>query len=396
MPFDVAAVQRSLKAEGLDGWLLYDFHGSNPIAARLLGTANGAKMTTRRWFYLVPAVGEPMGLVHAIERRTLDALPGEKVVYAGRQQLDAGLTKLLSGITRVAMEYSPNGAIPYISRIDGGTLDLVRGRGVDVKSSGDLVQQFEAVWDARALTTHRDASEALYRVKDRAFALIAKRVRDGEATTEFAIQQQMAAWFEEEGLVSDSAPVVAAQENAGDPHYLPTAQRTRQIQHDELVLLDLWAKKKDDPLAVFADITWVGFTGRYVPTEMAAAFEAIRQARDAAAALVQESARDGRDLRGWQVDRAARDVLERAGFAERILHRTGHNLGRDVHGNGVHMDDYESHDDRRLLPGTGFTIEPGLYFETFGVRTEINMYYGEREALVTGPAQSEIVKLGNA
>jgi Xaa-Pro dipeptidase len=396
MPFDVAAVQRSLKAEGLDGWLLYDFHGSNPIAARLLGTANGAKMTTRRWFYLVPAVGEPMGLVHAIERRTLDALPGEKVVYAGRQQLDAGLTKLLSGITRVAMEYSPNGAIPYISRIDGGTLDLVRGRGVDVKSSGDLVQQFEAVWDARALTTHRDASEALYRVKDRAFALIAKRVRDGEATTEFAIQQQMAAWFEEEGLVSDSAPVVAAQENAGDPHYLPTAQRTRQIQHDELVLLDLWAKKKDDPLAVFADITWVGFTGRHIPTEMAAAFEAIRQARDAAAALVQESARDGRDLRGWQVDRAARDVLERAGFAERILHRTGHNLGRDVHGNGVHMDDYESHDDRRLLPGTGFTIEPGLYFETFGVRTEINMYYGEREALVTGPAQSEIVKLGNA
>ena len=291
MPFDVAAVQQSLKAEGLDGWLLYDFHGSNPIAARLLGTANGAKMTTRRWFYLVPATGEPRGLVHAIERRTLDALPGEKAVYAGRQQLDAGLTKLLSGIKRVAMEYSRNCAIPYISRIDGGTLELVRARGVEVESSGDLVQRFEAVWDAHALATHRDASQALYRVKDRAFELIAKRARDGEAMTEFAVQQQMAAWFDEEGLVSDSPPVVAAQENAGDPHYLPTARRTRAIRKDELVLLDLWAKRKDDPHAVFADITWVGFTGRDVPAEMAAAFEAIRQARDAAIGLVQESAR---------------------------------------------------------------------------------------------------------
>ena len=393
MPFEVAAVQQSLKAEGLDGWLLYDFHGSNPIAARLLGTANGSKITTRRWFYLVPASGEPRGLVHAIERRTLDALPGEKAVYAGRQQLDAGLTKLLRGMKRVAMEYSRNCAIPYISRIDAGTLELVRSRGVEVESSGDLVQRFEAVWDAHALATHRDASQALYRVKDRAFELIAKRVRDGDALTEFAIQQQMAAWFEEEGLVSDSPPVVAAQENAGDPHYLPTARRTRQIQKDELVLLDLWAKMKDDPLAVFADITWVGFTGPQIPAEMATAFEAIRQARDAAVRLVQESARDQRDLRGWQVDRAARDVLVRAGFEERILHRTGHNLGRDVHGNGVHMDDYESHDDRRLIPGTGFTIEPGLYFESFGVRTEINMYYGERDALVTGPVQSEIVRL---
>jgi Xaa-Pro aminopeptidase len=393
MPLDIAAVQQSLKAEGLDGWLLYDFHGSNPIAARLLGTANGAKMTTRRWFYLVPAAGAPTGLVHAIERRTLDALPGEKAVYAGREQLDARLTTLLSGMKRVAMEYSPNCAIPYVSRIDGGTLELVRSRGVAVESSGDLVQRFEAVWDAHALATHGEASRSLYRVKDRAFELIAKRLRDGEAMTEFAIQQQMAAWFEEEGVISDSPPVVAAEENAGDPHYLPTARRSRPINKEELVLLDLWAKKKNDPNAVFADITWVGFTGRAVPSQMANAFDAIRQARDAAAAMVQESAREQRDLRGWQVDRAARDVLERAGFGERILHRTGHNLGRDVHGNGVHMDDYETHDDRRLLPGTGFTIEPGLYFEDFGVRTEINMYYGEREAIATGPLQTEIVQL---
>jgi Xaa-Pro dipeptidase len=393
MPFDVAAVQEALKAEKLDGWLLYDFHGSNPIAARLIGTADGAKMTTRRWFYLVPAAGDPKGLVHAIERRTLDALPGQIAVYAGRQQLDVELTTLLSGMKRIAMEYSRECAIPYISRIDAGTIELVRRRGIEVESSGDLVQRFEAVWDDHALATHRKASEALYRVKDRAFETIAKRLRTGEAMTEFAVQQQMAAWFEEEGLISDSNPVVAAQENAGDPHYLPTARRTRQIQANELVLLDLWAKTKDDPRAVYADITWVGFTGENVTDEMARAFGAIRGARDAAAALVQQSARDQSDLRGWQVDRAARTVLQDAGFGEQILHRTGHNLGRDVHGNGVHMDDYESHDDRRLLPGTGFTIEPGLYFDSFGVRTEINMFYGQREALITGPAQTEIVRL---
>ena len=268
-----------------------------------------------------------------------------------------------------------------------------RNRGIQVESSGDLVQRFEAVWDEHALATHREASEALYRVKDRAFETIAKRVRTGEAMTEFAVQQQMAAWFEEEGLISDSYPVVAAQENAGDPHYLPNARQTRQIQPNELVLLDLWAKKKGDPRAVYADITWVGFTGEAVPEDMTQAFGAICAARDAAAELVQQSARQHSDLRGWQVDRAARDVLEQSGFGERILHRTGHNLGRDVHGNGVHMDDYESHDDRRLLPGTGFTIEPGLYFDSFGVRTEINMFYDQREALMTGPAQTEIVKL---
>ena len=393
MPFDVAAVQRSLEAEGLDGWLLYDFHGSNPIAARLLGTAEVGKMTTRRWFYLVPASGEPKGLVHAIERRTLDALPGEKTAYAGRQQLEAGLTRLLAGMKTVAMEYSRECAIPYVSRIDAGTIEAIRKRGVEVQSSGDLVQRFEAVWDEHALATHREASAALYRIKDRAFETVAGNIRGSASVTEFDIQRQMAGWFKEEGLVSDSDPVVAAQENSGDPHYLPTARTARSIRANELLLLDLWGKKGSDPNAVYADITWVGFTGRTVPGEMARAFDAVRSARDAAAALAQESARNRRDLRGWQVDRAARTVLEQSGYGERILHRTGHSLGREVHGNGVHMDDYESHDDRRLLPGTGFTIEPGLYFDSFGVRTEINVFYGQQDALVTGPVQTEILRL---
>lgn len=392
MSLDIAAIQTTLRADGLDGWLLYDFHGSNPIASRLAGLNGGGHMTTRRWYYLIPATGEPRGLVHAIERNNLDALPGEKAVYAGRERLESGLTALLTGVRRVAMEYSPLNAIPYVSRIDAGTAEAVRARGVEIVSSGDLVQRFEASWTPAQLTTHRQASEALYRIKDRAFAAAAQALRSGTAMSEYELQQQMVQWFEEEGLESDSAPVVAIGPSAGNPHYLPDARNSRPLVRDEVLLLDLWGKLKQ-PGAVFADITWVGITGSTVPAEPARAFKAIADARDAAIALVEESALSGRDVRGWEVDRAARTVLEQAGYTDQILHRTGHSLGENVHGNGVHMDDYETHDERRLLPGTGFTVEPGLYFPEFGVRTEINMFRGERDATVTGPRQSEIVTL---
>jgi Xaa-Pro aminopeptidase len=393
MALDVAAIQQVLRSDGLDGWLLYDFHGSNPIAARLAGLTGGAHMTTRRWYYLIPASGQPRGLVHAIERHNLDALPGNKIVYAGRQQLEAGLTSLLAGVTRVAMEYSPDCAIPYLSRVDAGTAEAIRKRGVEILSSGDLVQRFEAAWTTAQLETHRLASAALYRIKDRAFAAAAAALSSGAAMTEYELQQQMVGWFAEEGLVSDSAPVVAVGANAGNPHYLPTAEQSQRIARDQVLLLDLWGRR-DTPGAVFADITWVGFTGTTVPVEVARVFGAAAAARDAAVQTVQEAARTGRDLRGWEVDAAARQVLQQAGYGAAILHRTGHSLGESVHGNGVHLDDYETHDDRRLLPGTGFTIEPGLYFERFGVRTEINMFRGEHEALVTGPRQSELVVLG--
>jgi Xaa-Pro dipeptidase len=392
MALDVPAIQQVLKQEGLDGWLLYDFHGSNPIAARLAGLTNGAHMTTRRWYYLIPATGAPRGLVHAIERHNLDTLPGEKQVYAGRQQLESGLDALLSGTKRIAMEYSPANAIPYVSRVDAGTAEAIRARGVEIVSSGDLVQQFEATWTPAQLESHRVASAALYRIKDRAFETVSGFLKKGSPATEYDVQQLMVRWFDEEGLISDSAPVVAVRENAGNPHYLPTAERSKPVVPDEVLLLDLWGKVKKAG-AVFADITWVGFTGSRVPDVLARAFDAAARARDAAVTLVQEAATARRNLRGWEVDRAARTVLQDAGFGPHIFHRTGHSLGESVHGNGVHMDDYETHDDRRILPGTGFTIEPGLYFDTFGVRTEINMYRGDREATVTGPRQSEIVKL---
>jgi Xaa-Pro aminopeptidase len=393
MPIDVGAVQQALRDQGLDGWLLYDFQGANPIAQRLAGMGGGGHLASRRWFYLIPAAGEPRGLVHKIERYNLDRLPGSKTPYAGRVELEAGLKQLLTGAHRIAMEYSPKGAIPYVSRVDAGTLELVRSQGIEVVSSGDLVQQFEAHWSAEAIGSHQMAANALYRIKDRAFDTVASRMREAVATTEYDVQQMMWQWFGEEGLVSDSAPNVSAQENAGNPHYLPTEHHSRAIRPHELLLLDLWGKL-ETPGAVFADITWVAFTGRQVPDDMANAFAAVRDARDAAVQVVEDAARAGREVRGYEVDRAARAVIEQAGYGAHILHRTGHSLGETVHGNGAHLDDYETHDERRLLPATGFTIEPGVYFDTFGVRTEINVVWGPTGPVVTGPRQQEIVALG--
>jgi Xaa-Pro dipeptidase len=392
MALDIAAVQAALSEDGLDGWLLYDFHGSNPIARSVVGLNGGGKMTTRRWYYLIPASGEPRALVHAIEPHTLDGLPGHVNVYAGREALAQGLDGLMRGVHRVAMEYSPGSAIPYIGRVDAGTVEAIRHRGVDVVSSGDLVQRFEAIWDEHALATHLDASAALYRIKDRAFAAAADEVAAGRRFTEYDLQQRMVGWFQDEGLIADDPPVVASMEHAGNPHYIPQATGSRTVGRDELLLLDLWGKRPGAG-SVYADITWVGFTGARVPDEFAAAFAAIARARDAAVALIRTAAAEGRDLRGWQVDRAAREVLTDAGYGAHVLHRTGHSLGTEVHGNGVHMDDYETHDDRRLLPGTGFTVEPGLYFDRFGVRTEINVFFGRGEARVSGPAQAAIVAL---
>jgi Xaa-Pro aminopeptidase len=392
MALDIAAIQQALAAEGLDGWLLYDFHGSNPIAARLAAPPGGGHMTTRRWYYLIPAQGAPAGLVHAIERHNLDHLPGEKIVYAGREQLERGLTQLLAGVGRVAMEYSPGCALPYLSRLDAGTADAVRARGVEICSSGDLVQQFEAAWTPEQLASHQAASESLHRVKDQAFDAAAAALRSGARLSEYALQQQMARWFEAEGLVSDAAPVVAVGANAGNPHYLPTEAGSRDIVRDEVLLLDLWGKRRE-PGAVYADITWVGMTAARVAAEPARAFQVVAAARDAAVDLVERAAHDRRELRGFEVDRAARQVIEQAGYGRHILHRTGHSLGENVHGNGVHLDDYETHDTRRILPGTGFTVEPGLYFDAFGVRTEINVFRGANEARVTGPRQAEIVAL---
>jgi Xaa-Pro aminopeptidase len=390
---DIDSIRAALAAEQIDAWLLYDFHGLNPIAANVARVARpGGHLSTRRWFYLIPVDGEPRGLVHAIEADTLAQLPGRIERYARREELEKGLERLLTGIHRVAMEYSPECAIPYVSRVDAGTVELVRRSGAEVVSSANLVQRFSAVWDDEQIRTHLEASERLHRVKDRAFDEIAERIRQGSPATEFDIQQLMIGWYAEERLVSDSPPNVSTGSNTGNPHYLPTRETARSIGPESLVLIDLWAKL-EIPGAVFADITWMGYTGAHAPERFSRTFRIVCEARDAAVRLVQTAVRTGRDVRGWEVDRAAASVLEEAGLRDRILHRTGHSLGTEVHGTGVNMDDYETHDDRSLLPGTGLTIEPGLYFSDFGVRSEINMIVGRNDATVSGPLQHDILML---
>ena len=388
---DIARIQEALREHSLDGWLLYDFHGSNPIARRIAGLREATKLTTRRWYYLIPATGEPRSLVHDIEQDSLTHLPGNRLTYAGRAALESGLTSMLKGMSRVALEYSPGCAIPYVSRVDAGTVDSLRQLGIKPLSSADLVQRFEAVWDDAALAAHRTASEHLYTIKDRTFELIRDHLLT-EALTEYTVQQRMVDWFTELGLVTDCPPVVAAQQSSGNPHYLPTASEHRRIRPEQLVLIDLWGKL-DSAGAVYADITWVGYTGATPPEKASEIFGVVRAARDAAVTLVTSRVRAKQSIGGFEVDRAARDVVAAAGFGDRFMHRTGHSLGEEVHGNGVHMDDYETHDDRRVIAGSGFTIEPGIYLAEFGVRTEINMYVSNNDATVTGPEQSELVSL---
>ncbi|MEO8483356.1 MAG: M24 family metallopeptidase [Acidobacteriota bacterium] len=389
MPLDIAAIQRALTDDGLDGWLLYDFHGSNPIAVSLAGVAG--RHVTRRWYYFIPRTGAPAKLVHTIEAGVLASLPGSSTEYAGRTQLESGLRTLLAGARTIAMEYSPKCAIPYIARVDAGTIELVRDLGVEVVSSGDLVGRFEAAWDAAAIGTHRAASNALYRVKDRAFSLVAAELSAGRTPTEIEVQRAMMRWFGEEGLVTDSPPIVSVNAHAGDPHYAPTSETSAPIRRGDLLLLDLWGKL-DRPRAVYADITWTGVYGE-PPAEVARVFGVVAAARDAALAAVQRAIEGGQVIRGWEVDREARDVVAAAGYGTQFVHRTGHSLGEEVHGNGVHMDDYETHDDRRLMPGTGFTIEPGIYTSAFGIRSEINVVVTETAAEPTGPSQQALVRI---
>jgi len=392
MVLPVPKIQRTLAIQGIDGWLLYDFHGSNPIAVKLAGLSGSGKLTSRRWYYFIPASGPPKKVVHVIEPSVLDHLPGDRVTYAGRRQLEQTVTDILRGCKVIAMEYSAECGIPYLSRVDGGTVDFLRRIGMRVVSSGDLVQEFEASWDDAAIATHRAASERLYRIKDRAFEFLSTKLSAHETPTEYEVQQSMVGWFRDEGLTSDAAPIVASQENTSNPHYEPSRERSRPIGPNELVLLDLWGKL-DQRGSVYADITWTGFSGQ-PPEEVAKAFGVIVAGRDAAIARVQAAVRTGSEIQGWEVDRAARDVITAAGFGDYFIHRTGHSLGEEVHGNGVHMDDYETHDDRLLIKGTGFTIEPGVYLREFGVRTEINMVVGEKSAEVTGPCQRTLVKIG--
>ncbi len=388
---DIKAIQAELKVAKLDGWLFYDHHHRDPIAARVLGL-NGDLMMTRRWFYFIPAKGEPRKLIHRVEKSTLDALPGKAIVYSGWEELQNSLAKLLSGSRTIAMQYSPDNNIPYIGLVDAGTVDLIRKLKKKVVTSADLVQKFEATWTDAQLEMHFEAGRRIDRISREAFARAANFVREGKPLRENELQAWILDQFCNAGLVTAEPPIVAVQPNNGNPHYEPHAATALPIRAGDLLLLDMWAKL-DAPDSVYYDITWIGYLGERVPDSYASIFKIVRQARDAAVDFVKESVARGREIHGWEVDRVARGIIRKAGYAKNFVHRTGHSIGREVHGNGANMDSLETRDDRKLIAGTCFSVEPGIYLPEFGIRSEVNVYVGNREARVTGAVQTEILPL---
>jgi Xaa-Pro dipeptidase len=387
---DLAAIQAALRERNIDAWLFYDHHHRDPIAYSVLGLPAG-QMVTRRWFYLIPADGEPVKLVHKIEPGHLDTLPGQKKQYSGWQELFEQVKAMLTNSRDIAMQYSPNNLVFTISLVDGGTLDLIRGLGKNVVSSADLVAQFQATWSEEQIKSHFAARDAIDGITTAAFQEIGRRARNG-GTNEHEMQQWILEAFRREDLVADDLPVVAVNANSGNPHYAPEPAHSKPIRPGDFVLLDIWAKK-NTPEAVYYDVTWTGFVGKSPSDRMREVFNIVRQARDVGVKTVREAVAAGRPIAGWEVDRAVRSFIRDAGFEQYFIHRTGHSIGTDVHANGANMDDLEIHDERRILPNSCFSIEPGIYLPEFGVRSEVNVLVRPKAAEVTGKIQSEIVTI---
>jgi len=385
---NLAAIQSALRERNIDAWLFYDHHHRDPIAYRVLGLPADL-MVTRRWYYAIPAHGEPVKLVHKIECGHLDTLPGKKLQYAAWQELFEQLKGMLAAYRDVAMQYSPNNLVFYVSLVDGGTVEMIRGLGKNVVSSGDLVAQFEATWTEEQIKSHYAARDAVDAITAEAFKEIARRVRNG-GSNEYQIQQWFMEAFQRENLVTDDPPIVGVNANSGNPHYEPHAQGSAAIREGDFVLLDVWAKK-NTPGAVYYDITWTGFVGKAPSDRMREIFSIVSGARDAGVRTVQDAIAGGRAIAGWEVDRATREHIRKAGYGDRFIHRTGHSIGTDVHANGANMDDLETHDERRILTNSCFSIEPGIYLPEFGVRSEVNVLVRPKAAEVTGKIQREIV-----
>jgi Xaa-Pro aminopeptidase len=387
----IETIQKELRSAGLDGWLFYDFHHRDPIAAHVLGL-NGGGMGTRRWFYLIPSRGTPRKLVHRIEAGALDTLPGQRLVYVSLDELNQNLPRLLGRARKVAMQYSPRNAIPYVSLVDAGTVEMIRAQGCAVVSSADLVQQFEASWSAEQFESHLQAGKVIDRVVQDGFARAAAQVRANASLTEYELQQWILERFRANSTTAAEPPIVAVGPHSGDPHYEPTAAKSAPIRAGDLLLLDVWGKLTR-PDSVYYDITWVGYLGAKVPEKYERIFDYVRAARDQAIAFIRRELSRGRAVKGWQVDRVAREAISSAGYGKYFVHRTGHSIGQEVHGNGANMDSLETHDSRTILPHTCFSIEPGIYLKEFGIRSEVNVYIEGKEARVTGPMQTSILPL---
>jgi Xaa-Pro aminopeptidase len=384
---DLPRIQEALRRENIGAWLFFDHHLRDPLSYRVLGL--NAHHVTRRWYYLIPATGEPHGLVHRIEAGVLNPLPGEKIAYSTWQEQHAGLKRLLSGVSRVAMQYSPLCAVPYVAMVDAGTVELVRAQGVEVVTSAELIQEFEACLNEEQFGLHVEAGRRVDPIREEAFRFIGERLG---SVTEVEVRDWIMNEFQGAGLVTDNPPIVAVNGHAGNPHYEPKPETDTKIRPGDFVLIDMWAKL-DRPDGIFYDITWTGFCGD-PPPHVREVFEIVRDGRDRAIERVTKAVAAGQPLRGFEVDDAARDFIRQRGYGDQFVHRTGHSIGTDVHGTGANMDNFETHDERRVLPGALFSIEPGVYLKDFGVRSEIDIFVRRDSAMTTGAVQRELVRIG--
>ena len=391
---DLERIQQALRAEGLDGWLFYDFRKSNPIAYQVLGLPL-EEMYTRRWFYFVPTEGMPVAMVSAVESHVLRLLAGEQLVYRTWGEMQEHLGSTVGSRHTIAMEYSPMNAIPYISRVDAGTVELVRSLGIEVASSANLSQYFVAKLSEAQLYSHREAGQRLIAAKDQLFAELGEKLRADVALDEYQVQQRFMILIEQSGLSVPEPPIVAVNANASNPHYMPTSTMYSPIQGSDLILFDFWARFPQED-AVYADYTWVAFAGSQneIPEQQRKVFEVVRRARDTGIGFVRERLAAGERVEGREVDDATRHVIVNAGYGDYFVHRTGHNITTFEHGNGANLDNFETQDARALLPNTCCSVEPGIYLPEFGIRSEVNLLIHENDAEVTGgPIQQEIVPL---
>lgn len=391
--FELSKVQAALQEFSLDGWLFYDFRGNNLLARRILDIPEEA-IGSRRFFYFVPRSGQPVKLVHRIESEVLDHLPGEKIIYLKWQELESGIATILREAKLIAMEYSPRNSNPYISRVDAGTVELVRESVESIVPSGDLVQLFEAVWDAEQWELHQKAGVETDRAFEIAWSFIATQIREQGSVEEAAVSDVIMQHFKQSGLTTYHPPIVAREAHSGDPHYETGTGSDTAIREGDFVLIDLWAKL-DIPRAVYSDMTRGGFVGEHVPETYSKIFQIVAEARDAAITLVEKAFQSGTPIQGWKVDQTCRDVIEQAGYGSYFVHRTGHSIGQETHGNGANMDNLETHEERLVLPQTCFSIEPGIYLPEFGVRSEVNVFVDEHKKVhvTAGQRQTEILSI---
>ncbi len=391
---DVEKVQAALKEKGVDGWLFCDFHNRDHLSYRILGL-DFNKMTSRRWFYYIPAEGEPIGLAHRVEKTKLDSLPGKKMFYHPWEQLHLSLKEILGKPKRIAMQYSPLNNIPYVSIIDGGTVELIKSFGHEIVSSADLVQQFEAVIDEKGYESHIKAGDIIQHIKNEAFAEIGKALGEGRSLTEYDLMKFILKRFDEESIeYGDDVPIVGINDHPADPHFEPKKEGAYEFKKGDMVLIDLWGKLKE-PGSIYYDITWCGFIGDEPPEKYQEIFHVVRDARIAAVNFVRKRFDEGKACYGWEVDDACREVVREAGYGDYFIHRTGHSIGEEVHGNGVHIDNLETKDERQLVPGICFSIEPGIYLDgEMAARSEIDCFITlDGEVVVHGEEQMELVRV---